>query len=625
MRIARIQIRNFRSLEQLDLHLEDVTVLVGANGTGKSSVLHALDWFFSGMPLDEADVTGKDQERTTSVAVTFTGCGAPDRAALGNYVVGDDATFERSWSRDSGDKLTGHPLAFPAFEEVRATSRAQEKIEAYKRLRERRSDLELPNAVSGAAVDREMTAWEEQHPDRLKQASISATHLFGWAGRARLAGRFDCVLVPAVLDVERETRDARGTLLRQLIERGGELPADVSERLQALAEETRKKVDEIMTKEGRTALEDLERAVTLELQRLVPDAGVRLWPTPSALDLSPSNVELRIADAGFETDVGRQGHGVQRSLLMALIRQLSASPREAGNEAPGLLLMIEEPELYQHPLQARHLAATLRQLGNSSGAPIQVLYATHSEHFVDTAHFESLRRFSKRATAGYPVSRATAATLDGVSARLKGLIASSEIRSRIRITMRRRLDEAVFARSAVVVEGPTDAALLAGLAERRGGFDAAGIAVVIGWGKTNLLLPWAILEELGVPTFLVFDGDANIRDRLIAAGKDEAAVTVEMERARENNRLILEALGVTPQDWPESQATGRFAVFKDEIEVELDGWDGWKDALAQARSSLEEFREKSDDAYRRAAESLGTQPPAVFSECLDAIFRLPGG
>jgi predicted ATP-dependent endonuclease of OLD family len=470
-----------------------------------------------------------------------------------------------------------------------------------------------------------MAAWEEQHPDQLEQASISATHLFGWAGRARVAGRFDSVLIPAVLDVEKETKDARGTLLRQLIERGGDVPADLSERLQALAEETRRKVDEIMTDEGRAALEELEQAVTLELQRFVPEAGVRLRPAPSALDLSPSNVELRVADAGFETDVGRQGHGVQRSLLMALVQQLSGSPGEGSGEAPGLLLMIEEPELYQHPLQARHLAATLRQLGSVGGAPIQILYATHSEHFVDAAHFESLRRFSKRSPGGHPVSRATAATLEGVATRLKGLIPPHEIPSRIRITMRRRLDEAVFARAAVVVEGPTDAAFLAGLAERRGGLDAAGIGVVAGWGKTGLLLPWAILEELGIPTYVVFDGDANIHDRLVLAGRDEAAATAEAERGCENNRLVLDALGAAPEDWPDTQARERFAVFKDELEGELEGWDGWEQALAEARASLEEFREKSDDAYRQAARGLTSEPPAIFSEILEAIFRLPLG
>jgi predicted ATP-dependent endonuclease of OLD family len=58
MRVARVRIRNFRCLEELDLNVDDITVLVGANGTGKSSVLHALGWFFEGGHLDLEDVTG---------------------------------------------------------------------------------------------------------------------------------------------------------------------------------------------------------------------------------------------------------------------------------------------------------------------------------------------------------------------------------------------------------------------------------------------------------------------------------------------------------------------------------------------------------------------------------------
>ena len=71
MRVARVRIRNFRCLEELDLDVDDITVLVGANGTGKSSVLHALGWFFEGGLLNLDDVTGRQEELVTSVSVTF--------------------------------------------------------------------------------------------------------------------------------------------------------------------------------------------------------------------------------------------------------------------------------------------------------------------------------------------------------------------------------------------------------------------------------------------------------------------------------------------------------------------------------------------------------------------------
>ena len=42
MKITRISIRNFRSIESLDMPLHDYTALVGANGSGKSSLLNVL-------------------------------------------------------------------------------------------------------------------------------------------------------------------------------------------------------------------------------------------------------------------------------------------------------------------------------------------------------------------------------------------------------------------------------------------------------------------------------------------------------------------------------------------------------------------------------------------------------
>ncbi len=508
---------------------------------------------------------------------------------------------------------------------MRAQARAQEKIDSYRALRQSRADLELPPAVSGVAVDHAMAERERQHPEQLERASTSATHLFGWSGKARLAGRFDFVLIPAVLDVEREASDARGTLLRQLLERSGDARSEVLERLQALGEETRRRVDEIMTEEGRAALDELSRRVTKQLQRFVPDASVRLRSMPSGLDLSPTDVQLRISDAGFETDVGRQGHGVQRSLLMALVQQLSATSQEEEDVGgPGLLLLIEEPELYQHPLQARHLASSLRQLGRAGGAPIQVLYATHSEHFVDATSFETLRRFAKRSYAsGHPTARVTEATLDGVAERLDGVIPRDQIAARTRITMRRRLEEAVFSRGAVVVEGSTDAAFLAGLAERRGGLDAAGIAVVFGGGKDYLLLPWAILEELGVPTYVVFDGDAGIRDRVVRDGKGEEAASSAATKNGENNRRILAALDAAAEAEPSTRVTERFTVFEDKLETEFAQWTGFKEALDTARASRQEFREKSDDAYRQAAAVAEHDPPGIFSALLDNVLRLP--
>jgi hypothetical protein len=308
MKVREVSVTNFRCLESLRLELDDITVLVGANGSGKSTVLHALRWFFRGGALSQSDLTGHDESLASSVSVTFSEFDATDRDVLGRYAVGDVATFQRTWS-DQEEKLTGRLLAFAEFEQIRAQGGAVPKREAYAALRSARPDMRLPSAASGAAVDRSMDEWEAAHPEDLQPATTSATHMFGVVGTARLGGRFDYVLVPAVTDIEREFTDARGTLLRQLMERTGGDTNVLSQELRNLASEVRRRVDKIVAGRSAAALKRVAAGVTAELQRFVPNARVVLHHDPSALELGTPGVSLRVSESGLETDLAHQGHG----------------------------------------------------------------------------------------------------------------------------------------------------------------------------------------------------------------------------------------------------------------------------------------------------------------------------
>jgi ATPase subunit of ABC transporter with duplicated ATPase domains len=153
MRISRIQVSNFRCLRDFKLTFDDVTVLVGANGTGKSSVLHALAWFFEGWSLTEEDISGHQAGEQVTVGVTFTDFDAADRDALGSYVVGEEATFWRTWSAETGEKLTGKGRAYAPFAQIRAHTTATPKREAYNELRDSMPELMLPKVRSAAAAD----------------------------------------------------------------------------------------------------------------------------------------------------------------------------------------------------------------------------------------------------------------------------------------------------------------------------------------------------------------------------------------------------------------------------------------------------------------------------------------
>jgi hypothetical protein len=616
LRLARVHIINFRCLDELQLNFDEVTVFVGANSTGKSTVLHAMRWFFEGGALEPEDLSGMQPDRIASVGVTFTEFDDSDRAALGSYVVGDEATFWRTWSPTEGEKLTGRGRAYPAFEDVRRHESAMPMRKAYAELRAAHPDLGLPVAGTQAAVKEAMLAWEEAHPGNLEESRVSATHLFGFTGGSRLNGRFDFVLIPAVSDPEAETRDARGTLLRQLLERAmGDQPT-LRANLEQLEIEVAERMHGIVVAEGGAALTTLSEQVTGELQRLVPGGEVTLEPREPAFRIPAFAVELRVTEGGLETAVARQGHGFQRALLIAVVQQLAAlrpPTTAASQEVPGdelasppaLFLALEEPELYQHPAQARHFAATLTSLASAS--LVQVAYATHSEHFVDPARYERLRRFRRRSGAAWPTGEATFATIEGVAARLGHLVPADEVSTRIRLTLRRQLAEAVFARAVLVVEGHSDAGFLHGVADRSGGFDVDGIAVVFGMGKTQLAVPWAVLTELGIPTYLVLDGDGGRADQ------DEVA--------RENRQLFA-VIGANLDDHPATTVSQEWTVFQDNLESEAMSWEGYADELERRRAELSDWRGKSEDAYRLAAASAASEPPDVFASIIAAVRML---
>ena len=619
MRIASVHIEHFRCLEDVTLGLDDLTVLIGANGSGKSSVLHALGWFFDGGPLDIEDVTGRQPDRVVSVSVTFGDLSDADREALGSYATGATATFWRIWSVDEGEKLTGRGLAFPPFEAIRSLGKAGEIRTAYSNLRSANPDLGLRPVTSGSAALDALKAWEAENRDRLEMATTSASHLFGFVGRPKLAGRFDYVLVPAVCDAEEQTRDARGTLLSRLLERSSADQARADERFEAVRAEFENQARNIAEEEYGGALRRLSEHVTGTLRAYVESGGVSLAPRPPQLRTGPLGVDMVVTDGGLETQVTRQGHGFQRALLIAIVQELALT--EAEGDVPGIFLAIEEPELYQHPAQARHFAAVLAQLAAHRERVIQVALATHSPYFIDPASYERLRRFRKRpGLEGYATAEITAATVASVAARLRGIVDEREIALRMGITIRRTLSEAMFARAVLIVEGATDAAVFSGIADRHWSFDAAGIAVVPAGRKTLLPIAWAIVNELDIPTFVIFDGDAGVRERMERDGKSAADIDRAVADTARQNRQLLAMLGAAALDWPETAMTAAYAVFADRLESELQAtWPAVLERVDAIARETADWRGKSEDAYREAARETAGDVPEFWARVVAAI------
>ncbi len=297
--------------------------------------------------------------------------------------------------------------------------------------------------------------------------------------------------------------------------------------------------------------------------------------------------------------------------MMAAVHELSRV--EELGDPPALFLAIEEPELYQHPTQARHFAKTLAELPREGEGAIQVAYATHSEYFVDPSRYESLRRFRKDDTSPptCPTAKVSSATTEQIANRLTKIILDIQVPKRVAITLRRTLSEAVFAHAVVLVEGWTDAALLQGIADREGGFDSMGVAVIAVGGKMNIPVPWGVLEELEIPSFVVFDAD------------NAGAKYPNVKNLIRWNKNFLSLLDAPQEDWPATSVYSRYAIFGNRLEDELErSWPQMPELVENLKVENNDWRPKSEDCYRQAAYEVEGEPPKFASDILAAVRSL---
>lgn len=642
MRIAAVTIRNYRSLKDVTLHVDDYGAFIGANGAGKSSVLYALDWFFNGTPLTETDVHGcKEGEAlepgvTVEVAVTFTDLTDTDRLRLQQYGRGDRAEIRRTWYADSKKtKTVGNSRQGPGFTEVKAEQKVASRRQAYRDLREEFTDLpDLGGMASKDAILSALEEWETDPGNALKLVEISdadANEMMGWNGANRLRECVRFVLIPAATSIAGEIGTAaRGTALTELV---GTFMTAASARAQAawlqkhasavaeLSGEIRKSI------EGATGVQ--ASRINTRLASLIPNASVTLTPTvPEFTPRIDPSITTAVTVAGVTNDVSRQGHGVQRAVMMSMFQVLvpdedltreTHEPQEGEDDAaaqtrlqaslsglPSIIVAIEEPEIYQHPVRARSFARTLLELSEQSG--VQVLLATHSPYFIQPDHFDALHRFTY-ADGETSVEKASVASVASSSG-----LALDNVEKAIVANVPTEFSEGFFADAVVLVEGRTDRLVLEALATKLGqDMDRLGVTVLSVEGKAGLRVARAILTSLGIPTYVLADGDFGTSGRKVYPGKTESQSAPARAQAHEKHKAETERLiaalpststtthGTVPYSFGNQSVVCRdFTVWKDDIEEELGAWTSFETALAEKGVTLEARTAKNLLAYRNA-------------------------
>lgn len=620
MKIQSVRIKNFRTLKDVTIPFDSVTTFIGPNGTGKSTVLRALDWYFNGKP---GSLTGKDcsfgaTDEDIEVQVTFDDLTEKDRDALGKYAPAGVMTFT-AWKRRSpngNESISANSKSYPPFNTIREKGSAADKKIAYNDLRNSDSSLGLPAWSKVDDASQAMTTWEAGHTSQLVEApEYLQTDFFGFNSGGKMSGLFDFVLVTADLRAREESIDGKSSIIGRILERSVDRAA-ADEAIAEIVEESRTKQQKVYEEKFKAQLDDMTAQLNEVVASYSPGRVVTVSPAEVELKAPRTTFEVAVLDGTTETDVERQGHGFQRTLLISALQLLAQS---GAASAEGVIcLAIEEPELYQHPIQAKTFAKVLRSLAEDASKRIQVSYATHSPYFIEARHFDQIRRLTRSSDIN-PVVAVHFATVAEVKTKLNGTVDADQVSRQLDGIVTDRLSVALFAARVLLVEGETEAAVFYGIGDRDavGHLESQGLSIVSAGGKGGIPLADAILTSLGIPTYVLFDGDDGFEARANAAGKAQAIIEGERTKFSTENRRLLKYFGETEVNFPSEQVGDHLATLSDQLESYLtSNWAEWDTSYAMIEAAAGIPIPKNQYAYRTATREATGAVPEMLKKIL---------
>jgi putative ATP-dependent endonuclease of the OLD family len=233
-----------------------------------------------------------------------------------------------------------------------------------------------------------LKAFENENPDKNRPIP-SGEKAFGVEGPIPKVRRFiDFVYIPAVKDAGDEAMEARNTAFARLTDRAIRSKLKIDGRIEAIRSNARTELL-TMADDHQEILTVLANAIYHEYNKFnASESKLELEWTKfddKNLQINLSSIQLKVSDDLITNTIGRFGHGTQRNYLMALLI-VAASYDFADRQT--IIVACEEPELYQHPPQARMLANALFSLGANQA---QVIVTTHNPHFVTARCFENIR------------------------------------------------------------------------------------------------------------------------------------------------------------------------------------------------------------------------------------------
>lgn len=384
MKITSLRIKNFRGYrDEVNIKVDNLTVLIGKNDAGKSTVLDMLEIFFNDeKKIDKNDVNKicrANNDLETVFAVRF--------SKLPNQIdidAGNPTTLSSEYLTISTDE-------FEVVKKYKDGGKPKVFIHAYHPTNPKCSDL-LKKKQSDL---RKMVNELKLDCDKNKNSTMRKAIWDYFSSELQLA--------ESELDVDSKDSDVK-TIWEKVqkylpvyslfksdrnnIERDAEIQDPLKSAVKSLMKESWlfEKLNEI-NQLVRSRLDEVASRTLEKLREMNADVAHTLHP--SLPNPKWEEVFKGISITGDnDIPLDKRGSGVRRLILLNFFRA-EAERRQNENGAPNIIYAIEEPETSQHADFQRALINALKDLARRQF--VQILITTHSSTIIKELSYQALR------------------------------------------------------------------------------------------------------------------------------------------------------------------------------------------------------------------------------------------
>lgn len=447
--LHEITIINFKSVQSCHIPLTSFTPIVGYNNSGKSNVINAIKWLLrkSLLPLsDFNDITqpivveGKITGITPRILSSLT---PAHNTAIQRYVTGGILKLKRT----QAPNVTGIAgIRLELFDSTTSTWGPP--------------PTGIENALSALFP-------EPIHIGAMENAEDDVS--------------------------KNRTTTTIGKLISEIVE-------PIERKYTAKANQAFSKLKNVLDADGTRKAHELKKfdsEVNKKIDSFFPHVKVKIHvPLPELKELFKTGT-IKVYESTIGRDISSYGHGSQRSVQMALIRQLADTKKATNAPHTNTLLLIDEPELYLHPQAIEQVRQALKELTNKG---YQVVFSTHSPIMISADEIADAVLINK--TNVGTQRRPT------VASAISSLAVSSKAQFDLLMSFSNSA-QLLFCNKAVVVEGKTEKQVLPDIFEKisKSSLLYNKYALVPIDGVTNSKKTMDVLNALQIPCKTIVDLD----------------------------------------------------------------------------------------------------------------------